>query len=314
MKGPLTLVCKGRRTPAAPDLLYEPWNSVMIIDKIFPQVVGKKATMEKCLTEEGISKGEAADKIDVLLSSIPLKLLNADCFFDKMTKLWRYEYGLPFTVANGKYLYGTHMWPSVRNLFSVLSCAILKLPNRRRRDYFTKLTNLEKHWDTLVEFLPIIRLSEDVSFCYEVPTGVGNLNADWGISANDGRMILVDVKRRFRDLLELVDRIENGEKDPDGTAPAPTHDVGLMFRSSENKYAQKDPDQQLQGVWIETALKQEEGELQTKFSMLDDSNLHFAIFGGWEPGVKLLSKRSEDFQFLLELFNETIGENYHFNR
>ncbi|NQT00210.1 MAG: hypothetical protein HQ595_03915 [Candidatus Omnitrophica bacterium] len=202
----------------------------------------------------------------------------------------------------------------VKYLFSVLSCAIQKLPERRRRDYFTKLTNLEKHWDTLVEFLPIIRLSDDTSFSYEIPTGVGNCNADWGISTNSGRTTLVDVKRRFRDLLEQVVRMENGERDPDGTAPAPTHDVGLMFRSTENKYCQKDPDQQLQGVWIETAIKQEENELQNNFSALDDSKLHFAIFGGWEPGIKLLTKRPEDSQFLLELFNETIGENYHFKR
>ena len=228
--------------------------------------------------------------------------------------MWRYEYGLPFTVANSNYLYGTYMWPPVKYLFSVLSCAIQKLPERRRRDYFTKLTNIEKHWDTLVEFLPIIRLSDDISFCYEIPTGVGNCNADWGILTNSGRMILVDVKRRFRDLLEQVDRMENGERDPDGTAPAPTHDVGIMFRSTENKYCQKDPDQQLQGVWIETALKQEENELQNSFSALDDSRLHFAIFGGWKPGIKLLTKRPEDNQFLLELFNETIGENYHFER
>lgn len=286
----------------------------MLIDQLFSQVVGNKATLEKCLTEAGKSKGDAAGKIDTLLSSVPLKLLNADCFFDKLTKLWRYEYGLPFTLANGKYLYGTYMWPPVRNLYSVLSCAIQKLPDRRRRDYFTKLANLEKHWDTLVEFLPIIRLSEDVTFHYEIPTGVGNFNADWGIDSNHGRVILVDVKRRFRDLLEMADRIENGEKDPDGTAPAPTHDVGLMFRSTENKYGPRDPDQQLQGVWIETALKQEESELQAKFNIMDDSKLHFAIFGGWEAGIKLLTKRQEDFEFLLELFNETIGENFHFNR
>jgi len=87
-----------------------------------------------------------------------------------------------------------------------------------------------------------------------------------------------------------------------------------MFRSIESKFAQNDPSQQLQGAWIETALKQEETELQNSFNALDGSKVHFAIFGGWEPGVKLLTKRPEDKQFLLELFNESIGDNFHFNR
>ncbi|MBU0462851.1 MAG: hypothetical protein KKD21_14000 [Proteobacteria bacterium] len=286
----------------------------MIIDKILPKIVGDKAYLNKCLADEGKSRGLTSQEIDLLLSSIPLKLLNAYCFFDKLTKMWRYEFGLPFTVGDSQYLYGTHMWPPVKYLFSVLFSAIRRLPNRKRREYFTKLTNIDKHWDTLVEFLPIIRLSENTPFCYEVPTGIGNLNADWGITASCGRMILIDVKRRFRDLLEVMDRIENGEQGPDGTAPAPTHDVAFMFRSTESKYAQKDPAQQLQGAWIETALKQEETELQNVFGALDCSRLHFAILGGWKPGIKLLTKRPEDQQFLLELFNESIGDNFHFNR
>jgi len=286
----------------------------MIIDKISPKFVGAKASLNKCIADEGKNRGITYQEIDSIISSIPLKLLNAYCFFDKLTKIWRYEFGLPFTVGSSQYLYGTHMWPPVKYLFSVLFIAIKRLPDRRRREYFSKLTNIDKHWDTLVEFLPIIRLSEKTQFSYEFPTGIGNLNADWGIADSEGRIILIDVKRRFRDLLEVMDRIENGEKDPDGTAPAPTHDVSLMFRSTVSKYSQKDPAQQLQGAWIETALKQEETELQNAFDALDGSKLHFAILGGWEPGIKLLTRRSDDHQFLLELFNETIGDSFHFNR
>jgi len=286
----------------------------VIIDKIFPRVIEDKNTLKNCLLAEGEKRGEARAKTDLLISSIPIRILNSDCFLDKMTKLWRYEFGLPFTVANGKYLYGTHMWPPVKYLFSVLSCAVNRLPERKRRDYFTRLTNIEKHWDTLVEFLPIIRLSDNVSFCHEAPTGIGNLNADWKIISNSGRTILIDVKRRFRDLLEMASRIENGEKDPDETAPAPFHDVSLMFRSTENKFSASDPSQQLQGAWIETALKQEESELQKSFDLLDSSRMHFAILGGWEPGIKVLTKHTGDEKFLLELFKESIGENYHFNR
>lgn len=286
----------------------------MLIEQIWPNVVGKKATLERRLVIEAIERGLTSQEIKLVISQIPIRFLNVNCFFDRFTEMWRYEFGLPFEVTNKDYLWGTHMWPPVKYLFIVVHCAIRRLAARQQRSYFTKLLNPEKHWDTLVEFIPIIRLPEDTDVTFEVPTGVGNHNADWSISTSTGRTVLIDVKRRFRDLLEFVDKLEMGERYPDGTAPAPTHDVSILFRSTEEKYARNDPSKQLQGVWIDTALKQEENELNIAFNALDGARVHFAILGDWEPGIKLLTKRDEDQQFLLCLFSESVTDRYHFTR
>ncbi len=95
------------------------------------------------------------------------------------------------------------------------------------------------------------------------------------------------MKSRFRDLLESIDRLESGERDSDGTAPAPVHNVSLLFQSIEQKYTSTNPALQLQGAWIVTDLKQEESELNAAFDALDRSKVHFAILGDLEPGIKL---------------------------
>ena len=284
----------------------------MLIEQIRPEVVGAKATLDRRLTEEARKRGLTDQEIDLVISNIPRKFLKVNCFFDLSTNMWRYEFGSPFTVANNQLLYGTYMWPSVKNLFVVVHCAIKRLPDQQQRDYFAKLSNLEKHWDTLVEFLPIIRLPEDMNVTYEFQTGINNRDVDWSISASNGRTVLIDVKRRFRDLIELMENYERGKRDPDGTFPAPTHDVSLLFRSTEEKYAPNDPSKQLQGVWIETALQQEETDLNEAFNVLDDTRVHFAILGDWDPGIKLLTKRDKDQQFLLCLFRESVSDRYHF--
>jgi len=176
------------------------------------------------------------------------------------------------------------------------------------------LANPEKHRDTLAEFLPILRLPEGIATNFEVPTGVGNQDVDWCILSGEGRPVLIEVKSRFRDLLEAMDRLEAGERDPDGTAPAPIHDVSLLFRSIEKKYAPNNPALQLQGAWIVTDLKQKESELNATFDALDGSKVHFAILGDWDPGIKLLTRRDVDRQFLLDLFREEISDRFHFPR
>jgi len=145
-------------------------------------------------------------------------------------------------------------------------------------------------------------------------TGVGNHDIDWRIASGEGRPVLIEVKSRFKDLLEMLNQIEEGEYNPDGTAPAPKHDVSFLFRSIEQKYPQSDPTLQLQGAWIATYVQQEETELSLAFAALDGLKVHFVILGDWEPGIKLLTRRDEDYQFLISLFREETSDRFHFSR
>ena len=291
----------------------------MLIEQYFPRVIGGKATLQSRLAAEGRESGLSTQEIEELISMIPLKLLNAGCFLDRLTNLWRYEYGQPYELEDNRLLLGAHMWIPVKYLFAVICCAKARVPEHGRRRYFARLVNPEKHEDTLAEFLPILRLSEGIAVDFEVPTGIGGRNVfahnvDWGIYDRTGRAVLIEVKSRMRDLLQMAARIDKGERDPNGTAPAPTHDVSLLFRSIEGKYAPNDVERQLQGAWITTNVQQEEVELATAFDTLDPSKIHFVILGGWEPGIKLLTRRDEDFQFLIELFREEISDRFHFAR
>jgi len=288
----------------------------MLIEQVFPKVIGGKSDLHGRLAAEGRDSGLSVQEIEALLSIIPLKLLTSACFLDRHTNLWRYEFGLPYTIGENQnqYLWGTHMWLPVKYLFEVVRCAGTRLPALQRRRYFERLANPEKHRDILAEFLPILRLPKGMVIDFEVLTGVGNRDADWRIVSGEGRPVLIEVKSRFRDLLEAMDRLEAGERDPDGTAPAPVHNVSLLFQSIEQKYAPHDPALQLQGAWIETYLKQEEGELTAAFNFLDKTRVHFVILGDWEPGIELLTQRNEDREFLLALFREEISDRFHFSR
>lgn len=286
----------------------------MLIEKVLPQVIGGIANLKDQLTVEGVVRGLQVDEIESLISIVPSALLSSGCFLDRLTGLWRYEFGLPCTLGMDRGLYGTWMWIPVKNIFTVIQEATIRLSDQQRTKYFERLADPEKHGEYLVEFLPILRLPSYVAAEFEVPTGVGNRNADWRISSTTGPAVLIDVKRRFRDLLEAMERLDDGDRGPNGMGPDPTHDVSLLFRSIENKFIQEDPDQQLQGIWVATDLQQEESELDTAFKDLDPSKVHFAILGDWDPGIKLLARREEDRLFLFGLFQEASSDRFSFSR
>ncbi len=178
----------------------------MLIEQIFPQVIGGKASIQTRLAAQGREIGLSREEMEELISLIPLKLLNCDCFFDRLTKLWRYEFGRPYKLEKTRQLWGTHMWPPVKNLFAVVRCASQRLPEQQRRCYLERLSDTEKHQDALVEFLPVLRLPESTAVDFEVPTGIGGRNVDWRITSSTGRQILIDVKRRAVDLLASFNR------------------------------------------------------------------------------------------------------------
>jgi hypothetical protein len=114
-----------------------------------------------------------------------------------------------------------------------------------------------KHPEYLAEMFPTLRVKPAIPAEHEVGgLGEGNRTVDWVIGPVDGRRVLVDVKRRLADFIAAM-----GELSADD-APAPRHDVGLLFRSVESKYLQSDPDELLQGAWIVTDIKQSEKGLQ----------------------------------------------------
>jgi hypothetical protein len=116
-------------------------SSSMLIDSVFPAVVGAKdMLLRRLMTAAG--RHGLRTQIDEIVGPIPVPLLNARCFLDRMTKHWRYEFALPLYLdVTRKMLWGTHMWIPVSTLLGVLACAHARLPKPQYSDYCRQLAN-----------------------------------------------------------------------------------------------------------------------------------------------------------------------------
>jgi len=191
------------------------------------------------------------------------------------------------------------MWVPVESLFSTLFCAHSRIPEKNKATYLAELADPKKHQVKLVEMIPVAKVGPNAPVDFEVAgLGAGNRTVDWVIGPQDGRIVLLDVKRRTTDFIKQTERIDTAN-----AAPEPSHDPALLFRSIEQKFLPADPDLQLQGAWIVTDLKQEENRLMQAFTALDARRVHFAILGDWEPDVYVLTRRDIDRPFLLKLFH-----------
>jgi hypothetical protein len=286
----------------------------MLIDEACPRIVAGKAPMRERWPAEAAIAGLDEKVAERLFSLLPPALATAECFLDRLTNLWRYEFGLPFSIGEHQKLLGTHMWQPVRSLVDVVSCAAGRLSQEQQRTYFDRLARIEKHEDVLVEFLPVLHLKASIHADFEFPTGVGNRDVDWRILPPLSPPVLIDVKNRRRDLIEFIEQIDSAPGPLAGEKPAPVHDVSLLFRSIEVKFAAAHPDTQLQGAWISTELQQEEEELEEAFLVLDKEKVHFTVLGGWEPGLTILARRESDKALLCNLFGEEDSGKFRFKR
>jgi len=269
----------------------------MFIEKIFPAVVAEKSTLHERLFAEGKVRGLSNEETKAIVSIIPKILIEAGAFLDKMTSLWRYEFGVPYAIAEAL-VWSTHMWVPVENLFAALFCAHSCISENKRATYLAQLADPKKHLDKLVEMIPADKLGSTVTVEFEVTgLGAGNRTVDRVIGPQDGRTVLLDVKRRTTDFIKQAEGI-----DAENTAPEPDHDPALLFRSVEQKFLSAEPDSRLQGAWIVTDIKQEEDQLLRAFTALDASKVHFTILGDWKPDVYVLARRDDDRQYLLNLF------------
>src|SRR5712692_175074 len=135
---------------------------------------------------------------------LPEVIRSAPCFLDRLTGLWRYDFGNPFDGLPGdQIVFGTHMYQPVERLFDVVSCAMWRLTPEQLADYLKRLGDPNKHEDLIVEFAPILRLGPEVAVTYEVSGyGEGDTKVDWLISAQNSPPVLLDIKNRARDLIE----------------------------------------------------------------------------------------------------------------
>jgi hypothetical protein len=280
----------------------------MWIERINPAFVGAKSGLLGCLTAEGRGRGWSDQECEALLAIVPPALLSCACFLDRLTRIWRYEFGRPHQVG-ADLIWGTHMWAPVPVLFDVLVCARLRLPPDKLSANLKLLTAPEKHQEYLAEMFPVLRVDPAIPAQHEAAgRGAGNRTIDWTIGPVGGRTVRIDVKRRYADFIAQMGA------PMEGAVPAPEHDPALLFRSVENKFVAADPGAVLQGAWIVTDIKQEAAEFEKAFSALDAEKVHFTVVGDHRPDIHLLTRREQDRPYLLDLFRAVPSERFVFSQ
>ena len=122
------------------------YDPPVFIDAVFPAAVGAKDMLLRRLLT--LARRQQLNDFDELVGPVPVRLLNARCFFDRMTQRWRYEYGLPLHLnTTRQQLWGTHMWLPVRTLLQVLMCAHARMPADQYAVYCVRLASEGKHHD-----------------------------------------------------------------------------------------------------------------------------------------------------------------------
>ena len=271
----------------------------MMIDQVFPHVVGDQGVLKDQLFRHAREQGLSAEQATERFAGIPAPLIDAGTFLDKLTGLWRYEFGVPFEI-DGTLVWGVHMWVPVEHLHRAIVTANARLSEQERAAYYPRLNDPARHSVTLAEMIPGSKVRADMPAQFEVTgLGAGNSTIDWVVHAPD-RRVMLDVKSRSKDFIEQMTR-EDGTK----VMPVPDHDPALLFRSLDRKFLPANSEEQLQGVWIATHIQQNEDGLSKAFAALDPDKVHFAILGDWEPDVHVLVRRDTDRKYLLELFTAT---------
>lgn len=278
----------------------------MMIDEVFPHVVGDHGVLKDQLLQRAREQGLSVEQATERFAGLPAPLIDAGTFLDKLTGLWRYEFGVPFEIDR-TLVWGAHMWVPVDYLHRAIVTASARVSVQERVAYYARLNDPERHAVTLAEMIPGSKVRADIPAQFEVTgLGAGNTTVDWVVHAPERRVIL-DVKSRSKDFIEQMTR-EDGSK----WMPEPEHDPALLFRSLDKKFLPTDPDELLQGVWIATHVQQNADALNKAFAALDPAKVHFAILGDCEPDIHLLVRRAADFAYLLDLFGATQSSRFTF--
>lgn len=257
--------------------------------------------MESRFFEQARISGHSVVDVAAMFLALPEPVRRTTCFADPIVSgVWRYDFAEPMVLESVVAM----AWPDLGHLIAAAAAARRWLRPAQMVPYFTRLGDRSRHEDVLAEMVPATRFASTWAVDFEFRTGMGGHDVDWRLSPPGKRAVLIEVKRRTGDLKKLFERAGQRMQRGEDGAPRPDHDAAMMFLHVEKKLPPKDPDDQLQGAWIETTIQQDDKDLRAAFAALDPQKVHFAVLGSWTPGVHVLAHRGEDAEAVLTLFGE----------
>lgn len=243
-----------------------------------------------------------AVRADILYYVLPPPLKQAPVFYDKSVGIWRYQFGKPFYDApSGTVTFGPNQWPPVERLYRGLRAAKIHLDNAAFAKIVKRLGEVATHMNALVELSPLSRVDLQVEADYEVETySPGNRNVDWMFRCETGKPILLEVKNRVKDQLELKQAPSEGAISK--VLSSPSSNYSWLFASIVEKFQPSLSNERLQGVWIEKRMKLSYEGVSKYFHSLDAQRVHFAIFGNEGDDAAIFIRHEIDKEYLLNFF------------
>jgi len=254
------------------------------------------------VAEEQEDPKELAEELTRLL---PKGIREAAVWRDRLTGLWRYEYGEPYDDLPGdEVIIGTDQWPDIRRLYLGVRAANYQVGEPQLLGWLERLAVPAKHLDVLSEMRPIIKLREGTSARFEVVGhGMGNKTIDWFVEPTRGRPVLMDVKNRRRSLIDHMTQILPGIQAGQEMIVPDAPDPSDLFRDTVEKFLQVDRSVCLQGVWVHPSIKEDRRKLRDYFAGLDEFRVHFTILADWADDATILVRDCADAEYLMAVFS-----------
>ncbi|MBI3021453.1 MAG: hypothetical protein HYY59_05600 [Candidatus Omnitrophica bacterium] len=255
----------------------------------------------------GVSRQDAEELFELL----PRPVQQSPAFHDRITGLWKYDFGAPIDIDSHIIIGGGGMFPLVRHLVTTMKIVRARLDAGQLQNLMKRLAIPLKHEDALAEFSPLFFAKDDTQATFEVKgLGVGNKTVDWYIQPTGTTPILLDVKNRVCDLIEGLRDLAKGSFT---VVPPPQHDPRSLFIDTAEKYKPGSPTRQLQGAWIITELKQDRVRLQQAFESLDPERLHFAVLANWSQDAYVLVRDESNRSLITSAFGITHSDRWVFD-
>lgn len=119
--------------------------------------------MHEAFKNVGIEHGDSHSYAQELANLLPKPISTAPVWFDNLTRLWRYEYGMPLDhLPEDMIVVGTHMYLPVTELYSAVRIADKRLTSTHLIEFLERLSNKAKHADVVFEMRPIKNLKSSL--------------------------------------------------------------------------------------------------------------------------------------------------------
>src|ERR1035437_671530 len=103
----------------------------MKLPRVPEKLIGGLAALPELFRASAKWRGMSREEVDEVICLVPAPILELICFLDRLTSLWRYDYGEPFdNLPGNQMVFGTHMYNEVDRLFDVIDCARRRLAAR----------------------------------------------------------------------------------------------------------------------------------------------------------------------------------------